>query len=343
MASTNRLATLSDDGLLAELGELVTEDNERTAELLRYIDEVDRRHLWAKRAHPSLFDFLVKRFHMSEAVAYRRIRAARTARRFPLLFDMVARGEMHLSGIHRLSSHLTPENHREVLAEATHMTIEQIERLVARLAPQPDVPSRIRALPPLVPGPGEVAPPPRRAPDPEPLAPRRYKLAVTMSEASRATLARLQALLAHRIPDGDPARIVALGLDVLLEQTLKEKAAVTDRPRPAGSTSSRTRSIPAHVKREVWERDEGRCSFVGEDGRRCNETRRLEYGHREPWAKGGEHTVANLALRCHAHNAYEAVRDYGPLFMAHKIEVARSVRDGFGVYGARVQSWTGCG
>src|SRR6188508_3821420 len=84
---------------------------------------------------------------MSESTAGKRIGAARTARRFPVLFAMVARGELHLSGIHRLKAHLTRDNHEQVLAAAKHKTIRQIEELVARLAPQPDVPSTLRALP----------------------------------------------------------------------------------------------------------------------------------------------------------------------------------------------------
>src|SRR6187455_2216084 len=117
------------------------------AGLLRHIDVIDRRKLWAKRGHPSMFDFCVSRYHMSESTAGKRIGAARTARRFPVLFAMIARGEIHLSGIHRLKAYLTPENHDRVLVEAKHKSIRQIEQLVAGLAPQADVPSTLRALP----------------------------------------------------------------------------------------------------------------------------------------------------------------------------------------------------
>ncbi|HEU5074654.1 MAG TPA: hypothetical protein VFU02_10780, partial [Polyangiaceae bacterium] len=58
--------------------------------------------------------------------------------------------------------------------------------------------------------------------------------------------------------------------------------------------------------------------FIGEDGRRCNETRGLEFAHVHPWAKGGANTATNLGLRCIAHNALEADRDYGTNFMANK-------------------------
>jgi hypothetical protein len=99
-----------------------------------------------------MFTFCMERFHMSEQVTAKRLWAARTARRFPVVLEMVARGELHLSAIHLLARHLTSENHVQVLGRARHKSSREIERLVAELAPRADVPSRIRAMP----GPGRA-------------------------------------------------------------------------------------------------------------------------------------------------------------------------------------------
>lgn len=311
MENTRPLDTLNDGALLQQFEELVRRDREGNAALLRHIDAIDRRKLWAKLGHPSLFDLPVVRYRMSESTAGKRIGAARTARRFPVLFEMVARGEVHLSAVHCLKAHLTPENHEEVLARAKHKTVRQLGELVARLAPQPDAPTVVRALP-------------NRAPDPSPLSPRRYKLQVTITQDARDTLEQLQALLAHQLPNGDPAAIVERALDALLAQTLKKKAAITERPRARKSgPKHRHRAIPAAIRREVWKRDQGRCTFVGVNGHRCNETRRLEFAHLKPWGKGGEHSVDNIVLRCCAHNALDAERDYGTSFMASKQQPER--------------------
>lgn len=346
MISTPALDTLSDRALLGQFSELVERDRQGAADLLRHIDAIDQRQLWAKQGHPSMFHFCVSRYHMSESTAGKRIGAARTARRFPVVFDMVARGEIHLSGLHRLKAHLTPENHEHVLAEAQHKTIRQIEQLVARLAPQADVPSTLRALPrraatvpatsavpPLVPVtsvatapvpapvPTAPVPTPRRSPDPVPLSPGRYRLQVTLDEVARQKLKQLQDLLAHQIPNGDPARVIERALDALLTQVIKRKAAIVQKPRARRASTGaprRIRPIPAAIRREVWTRDAGRCSFIGEDGHRCNETRCLEFAHSHPWGKGGEHSPPNVAVRCRAHNAFEADRDYGTSFMASK-------------------------
>ncbi len=337
--SNPRLERLSDQALLSEFNELVQRDHHHVASLLRYIDVIDRRKLWARMGYSSLFDFLVRRYHMSESAAGKRIGASRTAGRFPILFAMVARGEIHLSGIHLLKAHLTPENNEQMLALAKHKTIRELAELVARLAPQPDVPTMLRALPNPNPPPPPAPIPPRRDPDPTPLAPGRYKLQVTINQSTRDKLRELQDLLAHPIPNGDLAVILERALDALLIQVHKRKTGITAKPRAprAGAhedrtraprarsgeslaTGGRTRHLPVSSRREVWPRDEGRCGFIGEDGHRCNATRGLQFAHQQPWARGGADTAENLGLRCRAHNALEADRDYGTHFMAHKRE-----------------------
>ena len=55
----------------------------------------------------------------------------------------------------------------------------------------------------------------------------------------------------------------------------------------------------------VWKRDQGRCAFVGRAGR-CAERGFLEFHHVAPVRRRQEATVANLELRCRAHNRYRA-------------------------------------
>ena len=74
------------------------------------------------------------------------------------------------------------------------------------------------------------------------------------------------------------------------------------------------------MRREVWERDQGRCAYVDARGQRCRETARLELHHREPFARGGAATVSNIALACDQHNALAAEQDFGRDFMRAKIE-----------------------
>jgi len=320
------LEKMSDELVLEGVEMLARRSNEITAELLAYLIEVDERGLHLREACSSLFAFCVERLHMSEAAARKRITAARTARRFPRVLEMLACGEIHLTAVNMLAAHLTDENHGELLARARHRSKRDLDKLVAEIAPRPDVASQIVALPEPV-GPAGVvaagvglevrAPERARRAVVAPLSPRRYEIRVTVDEATHDKLRQLQDLLAHSI-GRDPAVIVARAIDVLHEKTLARKAAVTKRPQREKAAKKRTRHIPAAVKRTVWTRDGARCAFVDGKGRRCSATSGLQFHHIRNWACGGEHTVDEIELRCHAHNQYQAVLDYGAELIARR-------------------------
>jgi hypothetical protein len=147
---------------------------------------------------------------------------------------------------------------------------------------------------------------------------------VTIGQDARDKLAELQNLLSHQIPDGDPAAVVERALDVLLRETKKKKAALTDRPRVRrkkggegpSKRGGRTRAIPARVRREVFQRDAGRCAFVDGEGRRCGSAWQVEFHHCVPYGRDGPHTTDNVELRCRAHNQFEAEVEYGRELMA---------------------------
>jgi hypothetical protein len=158
-----------------------------------------------------------------------------------------------------------------------------------------------------------------------PLSGAYYKVTFAASVEMRETLRRAQNLLRHQIPDGDIARILERALSELVERLEKKKLAATNR-RDAGGLpdvdggrrettafDTESRHIPAAVRRAVWARDAGRCAFQSRDGRRCPDRGRLEFHHVRPYAAGGEASVANISLRCRAHNGYESELYYRPL------------------------------
>ena len=63
----------------------------------------------------------------------------------------------------------------------------------------------------------------------------------------------------------------------------------------------RSRYIPAAVRREVWRRDGGCCSYVDpHSGRRCGSRFLLELDHIVPFALGGSAEPGNLRVLCEA-------------------------------------------
>ena len=74
----------------------------------------------------------------------------------------------------------------------------------------------------------------------------------------------------------------------------------------------RSRYIPSPVRREVWRRDGGCCSYVDpHSGRRCGSRFLLELDHIVPFALGGDAQPSNLRLHCSAHHRFRH-RQHGP-------------------------------
>src|SRR5262249_175455 len=85
-----------------------------------------------------------------------------------------------------------------------------------------------------------------------------------------------------------------------------------------GASTRSSRKIPAAIRREVWRRDCGQCSFVSAAGHRCAAESLLEFHHLDPWGMAGGHAAKTITLRCRAHKQYQAEIDYGAGFMEAK-------------------------
>ena len=336
---SHSLSHLSDHVLLRDLATLVAQDRTTTAAMLAHIAEVDARKLYLPAAHPSMFSYCVGELRLSEDVAGKRIRAARTARQFPAVFASLADGRLNLSSVLMLAAYLTSDTAEELLAAVAHKTNVELEQLLAQRFPQPDLVTRVQALPsapvenlPAVRpvgmttaqhAPGHVDSPAPRA-RVAPLAPERFALQVTIGQETHDKLRYAQALLGHAVAHGDVAQVLDRALDALILRLEQRKFAACVRMRPGRrGRSANERYVPASVRREVWKRDGGRCTFVSEAGRRCPACEDLQFDHIDPVARGGQATTDRMRLRCGPHNQYAAERVYGAGFMQHKRDEAR--------------------
>jgi 5-methylcytosine-specific restriction endonuclease McrA len=82
----------------------------------------------------------------------------------------------------------------------------------------------------------------------------------------------------------------------------------------SGEAGGRT-AVPLRTRDAVFARDHGRCTFVGSDGKRCDETIRLQVDHIKPVARGGSNDITNLRLLCARHNRLQAERILGRTVM----------------------------
>ena len=346
----NILATaggLSDHDLLARLDVLAGREREACVDLVAHLAALDSRpSVYAAQGYGSLFSYCTHALRLSEDAACNRIEAARACRCFPVIVDLLASGQVTLTAVRLLGRHLTPENHQSVLAKACGRSRQQIEVLVAELAPQPDVPTSVRRLSTFMatPSPSATAAPAADGMPPEPThaaavspapfvatprpiiqptASERYRVQFTIGQETHDKLRRLQALLRREIPDGDAGAIFDRAVTFLLETVEKRKLGAAAKPRPRApirpetdrsgrKPAARSRDAPREVKRVVWRRDGGQCAYVAPSGRRCSERTFLEFHHVHPHARQGPATVGNISLRCWRHNHYEGELIFGP-------------------------------
>jgi len=356
------LSSLSNQALDERLAVSIANHRVSAVELLQLLAESDRRKRFAELGYSSTFEYCVRAFNMSEGAAYKKIRAARAARRFPVILEMLADGRLNLSVVVVLASKLTEHLAAELVDAAVGKTRTEVEVLIAARFPQPDLREFVRpvaiAAPTLPPtkatqlSPGTVVPctpmestqlmgplltlPTSAEPITRitPRAPGRFALQVMLSEAAHDDLRALRELLGHRVPSGELSEVLERVLGIARRVIEKQKYAATTAPR-AGHGSDNQRYIPAEIKRQVCERDGNRCAFVSASGKRCESRMRLEFDHRLPIADGGETCVQNVRLLCRAHNLFEAERVMGEqrVKRARDVAMQQRAREGTAVRG----------
>ena len=321
---------VADEVLLRNCAHRHRYDRSNIAELLADIAEIEVRHLHLKAGYKSLHAFCMGEYSLSDDEALLRINVARTAREFPAIFHAIAEGTLSMTTVLMLKHLPTHATATELLAAAAGKSKSEIRQLMADRQPRLDVPASVRALP--VPrdvseSSGFVVPERQDTPRSkiEPLAPQKFRAEFTMTQEMHDDLRYAQALASHAVPSGDIAAVFHRALKAYIAQMEKRKFAATSKPR-AGRASSNPRTIPADVKRQVVERDQGRCTYVGESGRRCDARERLEFDHIEPVARDGQASVGNIRLLCRAHNQLAAEETFGAEFMQCKKQAAQESR-----------------
>src|SRR6188472_835874 len=111
MAPIDSLSAIPDDDLFATVQRLTARSNIALADLLAHLGEVERRGIHRLRACASLYTYCIYELRMSEDAAFRRSKAARLLRDYPELREVIAKGEIHLTGILMIGPHLGSERH----------------------------------------------------------------------------------------------------------------------------------------------------------------------------------------------------------------------------------------
>jgi hypothetical protein len=331
------------------LVELLQKERNALAEFLLALSDFDRERRWLELGHSSLFSYLHRDLGLSRGAAFYRMTAAQLIQRHPEVVEPLRDGRLCFTSIVELSKVATAENIAEVLPRFFHVSKSEAKEVSAELNPKPapmrTVVTTVRAPSPSpalaltltgsAPGPvsavdfSQVVHPDelRLAPEPhapamtvEPKSAEQSRVHITVPRTLLKKLEAARDALSHAHPGASEAEILEAGLDLLLERHARRKGIVKKpRKEPPARRSScgggSDRFIPAHVRREVWVRDQGRCQYPLEGGGVCGSTYQVELDHIIPVAQGGNSTVENVRCACKTHNLHAARKAFGDAWM----------------------------
>ena len=282
LTDVRHLSRLSDSRLLEATAALVRQRDTQTACIVAHLAAIAARRAYRPIGYGSLHRYCVHELHLSEHSAYKHVWAVRFARRFPPVLEALAEGRVHLAGVCELARHMTAANAAELLAAATHRTRRQIQEMLARRFPKPDLPTLVMALPdsasPLAatapesggagvgqdvtPMSSELAPGQVLADDRAPVAtaqaaprapsqsrvaalsPGRYAVQVTLGQNAHDLLRRAQELLAHPQPGCEIADVLERALAELVQKLERRRFGDTDAPRARGVRRGASATCP---------------------------------------------------------------------------------------------------
>lgn len=257
--------------------------------LLEAIIKVEEYRVFEKMGYPSLFKYCVEALALTESHSYALIGVARKSREVPELQHLIDEGKLNVSNARRVVSVITPENKSEWLEKASTLSQRQLEREVVKENPKALPKERIR-----------------------PVTESRSILTLAISTELEAKIRRAMDLIAQKTKKSPTMEET---LDAALDNYLQKNDPVQKAKRlcpgtvvavadSVAATPGVRTSIPALVRHAINNRDEGRCTFVDANGRRCTEKRWLVFHHHIYVAHGGPNTAPNLATVCQVHHRH---------------------------------------
>jgi hypothetical protein len=385
----NNLKKLSDAALIDGFKNLISREKRLGDLILLNLQEINSRRIYAQLGYGSLFEFLVKYFHLSESSAYQRISAMKLIQALPEARAALVAGETNLSTmaatqgfIRKLESEkkaaLSFQEKKDIFDGVKGKTQKEAQAAFVTINP-------VAALP---------------ANKEKPLTANHTLLQVTVDQETLQILQEVKGLLSHEIPDGDLNKILKKiskeSLEILKNkkgrskgskiqttepqrflteskveeivhqrhrtemkveiidhqcittdcklQSTDYKLQTTDQQCPGIHSSNSTndsnfsktiqkyqgtdlktkprfskhcdikktsRYIQIETRRLIFQKAQGRCEFIGSNGKRCESHYQLEIDHKLAWSQGGSHDETNLRCLCRVHNTFRTKETHG--------------------------------
>ncbi|MGE3757085.1 MAG: HNH endonuclease [Pseudobdellovibrionaceae bacterium] len=324
------LKKLTNSELVESTFKAIKEERRITVEVLHHFRELEHRKIFLEKGYPSLFAYIVKELGYSDSAAYRRIEAMRALKELPDIESKIEFGSVNLTTLAKVQTYfkaekkdgnvISPSRKTELIESLENKSTREVEKVLLELRPQAVQEEIVRAI-----------------------TSEHTELKVVLNKELKGDLDQIKNLLSHKYPNmnyTDLIGVLAKNALQRLAPNLKKKRAdpenrktesqrnskaeskvtsQSDNQREATSSpkvnpqnetyAKRSRYIPTAIKREVWVRDQGECTFKNhKTGQACGSKKFLDYDHIKPFSFGGESTAENLRLLCRGHNQLRAAQ-----------------------------------
>ena len=277
--------------------EVATRFKRAESDLISVLQEVESARVFVKLGFTSMFNYCVKALGLSESVAANFIAVARKAREVPVLQSAIQSGNLSVSKARKIPPVLTLANQDEWVEKATLLPTRELEREVARVAPEEAAPERMRFV-----------------------SDTRLELRLGISKELEEKLKRVQDLESQRTGRATSfedaiesmAAVYLESKDPVkrAERVMKRKKESNENNAAACVTVTHNgpespETIPSIRRHQVQLRDGGRGGHFDKQGERCRNRRWLDVHHVRPRSEGGDHRLENLITLCSAHHRAE--------------------------------------
>ena len=246
-----------------DLRELRQKEKRITSEILDKLQLMEDCRGYLQMGHSSLFDYLVRGLHYSEATAYQRQACVRLTREVPEIKEKIDQGSLSLSAVTTVYRHIRKKSVKE-----KRETLKRIEnkstREVKKLFSEPISPIKIKKT--------------------------EYRdkvyLRLELTHKQNQKIEKLKALKSHKH-----------NLESLLENLIDKELKTFENTQFKPTTSKNPRQISKRLRNSVLKISNYSCQYPG-----CKSNHLLQIDHIVPVRVGGDQRPSNLQVLCASHN-----------------------------------------
>lgn len=276
-----QLKHLTDQELITSTERALVAMREGEVNVLRHFNEIEERRLWVEAG--SLYKFIERTFALTADQIYPRLQAMRLMRAIPEVEIKLEQGELTVTNALKAHQAFQTESKqrvvplsekREVLKSLENSSAKDADKRLAQKYPNSK----------------------KSVEKVKPVAPNQNLIQFYVDDETLKEIEDMKARFSHQMPSGKMQDL----LKTLIQIAKRE---VT--PRKHVTIKTRSRHIPAEVKREMEKTRHLGCNYLDANtGERCASKHFLQVDHLKPYSLGGTHELENLQWLCGFHNRH---------------------------------------